>query len=148
MRFRKLVSVGAILCVFACMTTLRARNGEERDFAPKIRTLRQLYINEMSRIVDIMRARVQTGESQDAQEELLRARVALAEAQVAVAEEPDAKIAALESCVKDLKELESQKKAQEAVGLLRHGEATKVTAERIYAEIMVLEERERQDKAK
>lgn len=143
MSFRYLFPLGALVCVYAFATTMLAQPRENEEHASELRRLRHSYRDAMVKIVDITQQRYMQG--LDRIDGLLEAQVALANADATIAATPAERVAAFESSVESLKELEANLEERVEVGAGRSDELIKCTAARIYAEILVLEERERQD---
>ena len=146
MSFRRLSSAGAIVCVLAFVTTLFAQNRKHEDFASELRNLRHSYRDAMVKVVDVMHRRYVQGT--DNVDGLLKAQFALADAEASIAANPAERMAAKASSLESLKKLEAYLEQRVKVGAGRSDELAKCTAARIFAEITLLEERERQSREK
>ena len=125
---------------------MAVREGGDPALKAELQERRVAYRDELSRVVDVMNGRYRDGT--DNIDGLIKVRIELGEAEMAVTSDPLERIKKLETILEQLRYSESYQEARLRSGAGRTDELHKSKAARIYGEIMLLEERERQQKAR
>lgn len=126
-------------------TQMAMREAVDPALQAKLQELRLAYRDELGIVVDVMKTRYQQGASNI--DELIQVQMAFVQADLATTSNPLERVKKLETLLKQFREVESFQELRNKSGQGRIDEWHKSKAARIYGEIMLLEERVRQQNA-